>query len=601
MVVAAKKSRELEMSLESFFLGKWILEDNFPCIPSIHLHMPRLRSHSKKEVNRNTETEIPLVSNGKAPSTVEKNVKRRDIVFFISTPDKQIKSKCRRINREKSKSRKICGNSDTVNPSLVTGTLPSEPPIHCVKKTHVVHGDASPDGQIMNKGRGVERKINKSRIAESQLETRAGSLSSKRPLKILEDQNKENSNNEHSVQRSERKAAKKARICLKEISNNINDLSLVEVEVSETEPNKYRQGKIGKKVKDKPEKDTKYRQRYSEVSECEQESDVRLGKKENEPNTEEQVKSQGNKAITRMGRRYMGDSDDSRDETWMDHKEKEKKIAKKKLEKSNRKRPLTKDENRTKRASTKNKTSSEQKKMESQNNVQGPNKDVNSRKMKDKPKKTSTVKSKMKKTDDAAKACSQENLKENLNPEDCRVTAKKGTLRYLKQRERFLEVKAKEAQVDDDFFSNDMAFKKKVNLDLLLVPASLDDSFTIKTPQSKKAQVSDSVITPRTALLSKFGSVTPSSCTLTPSTSSPVSQSKAEDRKGALEVMYHQMKGTSRQRRGIRKNHQNNFVSSDSMLKKTQAPQLLELPDFVDYTTDGNSSHDEYFNSSDTI
>lgn len=67
-------------------------------------------------------------------------------------------------------------------------------------------------------------------------------------------------------------------------------------------------------------------------------------------------------------------------------------------------------------------------------------------------------------------------------------------------------------------------------LNQLLAPASHDDSLTIKTPKSKGTEESDSVITPRTALLGRFGTVTPSSHAITPCTSSPLpSKSKSRE------------------------------------------------------------------------
>lgn len=201
----------------------------------------------------------------------------------------------------------------------------------------------------------------------------------------------------------------------------------------------------------------------------------------------------------------------------------------------------------------------------------------------------------------ASKVNGKEITKENPKLEDIEVTAKRGTLKYLLQREEYLKAKAKEIEAEDDFFDGDEIFKKKKNkLSNLLVASSHDDTLIIKTPQNKGKKIPDTIITPRTELMGRLAAVTPSTEPFTPSTSFPASISKPAHRKAALEVMFHQQHHNMRKPRGIRKALHDSMISTSSALDKKKNLPLLELPDFPEAPdTNGNdSSFDDYFNVS---
>lgn len=466
MVVAAKKLQDLEISIESFFLGKWIFEKDYPCIPAKHLYMPKLRSHDTKKINRNTENETPLVSSESPSSAVVKRGKRTDIVFDILTPDK---SKGRSIKRNKKKAEKVSGNSETAYPRILSRKLSLESGIHFTKKTDVFE-IVNPDGQLKDKGRGVKRKINKSEIIESQAETTGTGLSTSAvPLrKSQRVQNREN--NERSAQHLERKLTKKACECLKDISNStIKQTSKKEnglektIRCKEKEPNKDGHGEtgrssrhFGKKVEDEPKKKSKYRPRYSE---CELEKNDTPIEKVNEPSKDGQDKNLARKAKTKMGsyQCFLEDgSDDAHDETWVEPTVKKKKIAVKKLENDKRKQSMMEDKNKTKTARSQNKTS-EQRKMQNENSKQGADDNVNARKTKVRIKKASTEESKKAETADevAATTYSRKKQKENLKPDD-NVNARKTKVRTKKASE-----KSKKAKTADEVAATTYSQKKQ--------------------------------------------------------------------------------------------------------------------------------------------
>ncbi|XP_037799504.1 LOW QUALITY PROTEIN: ABC transporter F family member 4-like [Penaeus monodon] len=187
---------------------------------------------------------------------------------------------------------------------------------------------------------------------------------------------------------------------------------------------------------------------------------------------------------------------------------------------------------------------------------------------------------------------------EVLKPEDCIVTAKRGTLKYLHQREKYVKALANEVQIEDDFFASKASVKKNV-LENLLFSSSPDDSLTIKTPQGKGKKVSSNIITPRTMKLGQWASKSPWSEPITPSTgTSPLHPT---DKKEALDVIYQHMKGRKRWPQPIRKVLSESsslsvldVTSTKRKLEPLELPTLPEIPE----DKDGESSDDDYFNSS---
>ncbi|KAK7077314.1 hypothetical protein SK128_019747 [Halocaridina rubra] len=178
--------------------------------------------------------------------------------------------------------------------------------------------------------------------------------------------------------------------------------------------------------------------------------------------------------------------------------------------------------------------------------------------------------------------------------QDCLITAKKGTLKYLQQREIYFNALARELEEEDDFF-NSCEFTNKPKIDDHLLECGQNDSLTIKTPQGK-GQSDDGVVTPRTALMGQWGVTQQCSTAYTP-THSPISDVSAGEKKSIMETIYHHLKTQVKRPRGIRKLSKDNT----STVLNTKKPIPLELPEFPECPeiNDGNSSDDYYFDISD--
>ncbi|XP_063871486.1 uncharacterized protein LOC135106417 isoform X1 [Scylla paramamosain] len=176
------------------------------------------------------------------------------------------------------------------------------------------------------------------------------------------------------------------------------------------------------------------------------------------------------------------------------------------------------------------------------------------------------------------------------NAEDLKITAKKGTLKYLQQREKYIECLAKEAQKDDDFSSDNAFFTMKKYKFTNLLPPSHEDTLNIMTPKREKNENRpDAVITPRTALLGQLQPFTPNTQPY-----SPFPTLDKDTRKDALKQVYQVMKGKKHQ--PIRKPLQNTVGRNRSCHLFTP----LELPEYQESPSGNESetSRDEYFSGS---
>ncbi|KAK3865876.1 hypothetical protein Pcinc_028542 [Petrolisthes cinctipes] len=179
---------------------------------------------------------------------------------------------------------------------------------------------------------------------------------------------------------------------------------------------------------------------------------------------------------------------------------------------------------------------------------------------------------------------------EDPKSEACAVTAKHGTLKYLKQREKYVEATAKEAHVDQDFFLDKIGLTpKKSKVSQLLMPGSMDDSLTITTPKSSTSD-REALDTPRIHLMGMLGGYTPIS-DKTPAT--PASETKRD----ALVVVYRHLHANKGKPRGIRKSLQMSRSSTvipeqpHKKLTPLEINALLEHQEGCNY----DSSVDEYF------
>ncbi|KAK4293724.1 hypothetical protein Pmani_033597 [Petrolisthes manimaculis] len=181
---------------------------------------------------------------------------------------------------------------------------------------------------------------------------------------------------------------------------------------------------------------------------------------------------------------------------------------------------------------------------------------------------------------------------EDPMPEACAVTAKQGTLKYLKQREKYVEATAKEAHVDQDFFLDKIGLTpKKSKVSQLLMPGSMDDSLTITTPKSSTSTSDgDALDTPRVHLMGMLGGYTPTSDTPT----TPASETKRD----ALVLVYHHLHANKGKPRGVRKSLQMS-QSSSTVIPEQPHKKLtpLEINTLLGHQEGCNndSSVDEYF------
>ncbi|XP_050693744.1 uncharacterized protein LOC126984232 [Eriocheir sinensis] len=175
--------------------------------------------------------------------------------------------------------------------------------------------------------------------------------------------------------------------------------------------------------------------------------------------------------------------------------------------------------------------------------------------------------------------------------EASKITAKRGTLKYLHQREKYITALAKEAEGEEDDFNENPFFAKKKFKFTNLLPPSHEDTLIIKTP--KRGIIEDqreTAVTPRTTLLGQLQPVTPSTHPYSPSPSLDSTTKKA-----ALKQVYHWMKNKGRQPRRTQK------VDHD-MSRQNIHFTPIELP-AVPENQSGNESDtaDEYFDDGDSL
>lgn len=176
-------------------------------------------------------------------------------------------------------------------------------------------------------------------------------------------------------------------------------------------------------------------------------------------------------------------------------------------------------------------------------------------------------------------------------PEDCEITAKRGTLKYLKQREEYVKALAKEAECEDDFFA-EKDFGKQMQIGKLL---SLDNfsSLTVETPNSKGNTPDDGVLTPRTNLLGQWGVNKECFLAYTPPAQSP--EVDETEKEGIIETIFHQLRD-QKKRSQVRKSSESK-KPYESILKNPQKTSVLELPELpADPDLDkDDSGSDDYF------
>lgn len=174
---------------------------------------------------------------------------------------------------------------------------------------------------------------------------------------------------------------------------------------------------------------------------------------------------------------------------------------------------------------------------------------------------------------------------------DVKITAKKGTLKYLQQRENYLECLAKEVQQDDDFSSDNAFFAKKKYKFTNLLPSSHEDTLTIMTPKrGKDGNIPNAAITPRTAVLGQLQPVTP-----TTEPYSPFPSLDKDTKQDALKQVYQFMKG--KKSKHVQKSQPNSIGREKPRHLPFTPLELPELPE----NQSGNESEttwDEYFSGS---
>ncbi|XP_064108269.1 transcriptional regulator ATRX homolog isoform X2 [Macrobrachium nipponense] len=176
-------------------------------------------------------------------------------------------------------------------------------------------------------------------------------------------------------------------------------------------------------------------------------------------------------------------------------------------------------------------------------------------------------------------------------PEECEITAKRGTLKYLKQRKEYVKALAKEAECEDDFFA-EKDFDKHMQIGKLL---SLDNfsNLTIKTPNNKGNSPDDGALTPRTNLLGQWGVNKECFLAYTPPAQSPEVLDETE-KEGVIETIFHQLRD-QKKRSQVRKSTEKKPYESVLMNPhKTSALELPELPTDPDLDKDESGS-DDYF------
>ncbi|KAG0725326.1 hypothetical protein GWK47_038823 [Chionoecetes opilio] len=181
--------------------------------------------------------------------------------------------------------------------------------------------------------------------------------------------------------------------------------------------------------------------------------------------------------------------------------------------------------------------------------------------------------------------------KVNQSSQDLKITAKKGTLKYLQQREKYVEALASEVPQNEDFHDNPLFAKKKFKFGNLL-PPSYEETLAIMTPKRNKndERPEETAITPRTALLGQLQPVTP---TTTPY--SPFPTLDTNTKKDALREVYHMMKDKKKKNHRARKALKD--VTSEGVSKQKVPFTLLALPE--DSGTESDSSRDSYFSGFD--
>ncbi|XP_076068490.1 uncharacterized protein LOC143040931 [Oratosquilla oratoria] len=172
-----------------------------------------------------------------------------------------------------------------------------------------------------------------------------------------------------------------------------------------------------------------------------------------------------------------------------------------------------------------------------------------------------------------------------LDLETSYITAKPGTLKYLKQRQNVLETLTSETKTEDDFFSNPDALTSE---NMALYDDS-DDSLTVKTPvgKAKRRNIPPS-ITPRTALIGQH-------CAITPTTRKGDSPKPfKKDKNCVLHEIYHLQELKKKKRKGKKgKKADPEEVSLKTNIDVTP----LEFPRFEDKQVD-EENVDDYFDES---
>ncbi|XP_045588074.1 DNA ligase 1 [Procambarus clarkii] len=670
MVAEMKVLQDIGIYFEPYFLGKWNLDRDFPKIPANKLHMPILRSHTRKNTAENHGIANLSVTFGKPSKRVTENVQRVDILFKIVTPEKQKETRgtgCeKKVNTFQTIGTPAGENSkDLSSPEMLRersqtthnkenavelrrpskrkaardATLLLKEITNQIKNTKKnttkrlnENKDISKDGDLIQIEQNEQEKSKRQRIKEdnptwNEEEKSCRQKSKKEHPTVNETKlSKKRRSKEENPILKEHKNSKQHRLKKDIPSPNGIEKSYVsgskedhpaqcERELSKRQRSKKQNLTLNEQEKIevqinvvKQKKNKKGQQVCGDEIEGGQENANKAVRKHNECNKPEKDTSvQITRGRTCKGRKFLvEDSDNEVNITWVESDNEDRDatwVASDNGGKKRRKNIGVKNDNKTQKIAGKNITASKGKDNESvkkQGSKQGSNLSLSEQaKCKAERVKATKVPQEGKETNKRKKT-SEENCKEPRKPEDVEVSAKRGTLKYLLQREEFLKAQAQEIEVDDDFFADEIFKKKKNDLGKFLVSSSHDDSLIIKTPKIKGKTIPDNVITPRTEILGRFGASTPSTTPFTPSTSFPTSVTKSGHRKAVLEVMYHQLQGGKKRPRGIRKAlHDSKQFGNSALVKPSNLP-LLELPKFAD-DDENDTSIDDYFNTSDAF
>ncbi|CAL4120438.1 unnamed protein product [Meganyctiphanes norvegica] len=213
-------------------------------------------------------------------------------------------------------------------------------------------------------------------------------------------------------------------------------------------------------------------------------------------------------------------------------------------------------------------------------------------------KKQSQKKETTKPAENHNRAAAEAKARELLMPEDCPITANLGTMKYLEQRSTLLKAIDNQRESDGDIFSSNI-FKKKSGMANLLESDNVDDTFAIRTPQSKGGTTSHdggvSPFTPRTGMFADWASLANTSTAKTPIINTlPTPTVDTEHKKVVMQVTYHMQKN---KRRGIRKlatTAEEDDNPATQPKKNNKKNSLLDLPNMTD-DCDLDDLGDDYF------